>query len=154
MPVRPSFAPPRKQSTVGWLMLLNRPYIRFTSDLLPTNANRNEEANRMDSNTYLTPARATTSLMRLMINQTSMILLMTKNFKRLRTIPTQMMKQTMKPIMKMNTIQTVMTGCWTILTMQQLHPAPNTKRATMMAPIMYIPKHLLCFLPPPPYETT
>jgi hypothetical protein len=72
----------------------------------------------MDSNTYLTPARATTSLMRLTINQMSMILLMTKNFKQLRRIPTQMMKQTMKPIMKMNTIQTMMTGCRTMLTTQ------------------------------------
>jgi hypothetical protein len=42
--VRPSFAPPCKQSTVGWLTLLNRLYICFTDNLLPTNANTNEEA--------------------------------------------------------------------------------------------------------------
>jgi hypothetical protein len=43
-PVHPSFAPPCKRSTVSWLTLLNRPYICFTDDLLPTNANTNEEA--------------------------------------------------------------------------------------------------------------
>jgi hypothetical protein len=57
-PVRPSFSLPCKQSTVGWLTLLNRPYICFTDDLLLTDANTNEEANEDGQQYVFDPSKS------------------------------------------------------------------------------------------------
>jgi hypothetical protein len=57
-PVHPSFTPPHKRSTVGWLTLLNRLYTCSTNDLLPTNANTNEEVDNNGKQYVFDPSKS------------------------------------------------------------------------------------------------
>jgi hypothetical protein len=97
------------------LMLL---YICFTDDLLPTDANTNEAADDDRRQYIFDPSKSNNMFDKADDQSDEYDPPNDEEFQAIENNSNANNEATMKPIMKMNTIQTVMTGCQTMLTRQ------------------------------------